>query len=156
MRVLAVDPGSEESAWCYLEDGKPTGAHKAPNADVLEVLSEHDPEQYDVLAVEMIASYGMAVGREVFDTCVWIGRFIQMWESHGGKYRLVYRREVKLHLCESSKANDSNIRAAIIDRYGPGKARAIGRKASPGPLYGISGDQWSALAVALTAAAVAA
>lgn len=27
---------------------------------------------------------------------------------------------------------------------------AIGRKASPGPLYGISRDVWSALAIAVT------
>jgi hypothetical protein len=29
------------------------------------------------------------------------------------------------------------------------KDRAIGKKKSPGPLYGIKGDQWAALAVAL-------
>ena len=45
---------------------------------------------------------------------------------------------------------DANIRQALIDRYGPGKDRAIGRKLSPGPLYGLSGDCWSALAVAVT------
>jgi hypothetical protein len=44
------------------------------------------------LAVEMIASYGMPVGREVFDTCLWIGRFVEAWQAHGGEYRLIYRR----------------------------------------------------------------
>jgi hypothetical protein len=54
---------------------------------------------------------------------------------------------VKLHLCESVRANDSNIRAALIDRFGPGKEKAVGRKATPGPLFGLKGDEWSALAI---------
>ena len=58
---------------------------------------------------------------------------------------------VKSHLCHSAKANDSNIRQALIDRWG-GDQVAIGRKKAPGPLYGFSGDMWAALAVAVTAA----
>ena len=58
------------------------------------------------------------------------------------------RRAVKLALCGDSRAKDANIRQALIDRFG-GSA-AIGRKAAPGPLYGISRDVWSALAIAVT------
>lgn len=32
----------------------------------------------------------------------------------------------------------------------PGKEKAIGKKATPGPLYGVVGDEWAALAVAVT------
>lgn len=105
-----------------------------------------DANLVDALAIEMIASYGMPVGREVFETCVWIGRFIEAW---GGPYTLVYRKDVKLHLCGQPRAKDSNIRQALIDRYG-GKDRAVGKKATPGPLYGVSADVWSALAIAVT------
>ena len=42
-----------------------------------------------------------------------------------------------------------NIRTAILDRFG-GKDSAIGKKANPGVLYGLSGDCWSALAIAIT------
>ena len=35
-------------------------------------------------------------------------------------------------------------------RIANAKAAAIGRKAAPGPLYGISRDVWSALAIAVT------
>jgi hypothetical protein len=90
--------------------------------------------------------------KPLFETCVWIGRFVQEWETLTGAEPLrVFRREVKLHLCGSPRAKDANIRQALIDRYG-GKEAAIGRKASPGPLHGVSGDVWSALAVAVCAA----
>lgn len=156
--ILAIDPGNEESAWCILEGGKLIAAKKQPNAEVLAMLrggatgwSFSAPSR---LAVEMIASYGMPVGREVFETCLWIGRFVEAWERGGrGACQLVYRRDVKLFHCESVRATDANIRASLIDRYGPGKSKAIGTKAAPGPLYGLKGDEWSALAVALKAAA---
>jgi len=95
----------------------------------------------------MIASYGMPVGATIFETCFWIGRFREAWR--GPCVRLT-RNRVKQHICHSARAKDSNIRQALIDRYGPGKERAIGRKAMPGPLYGVKSDLWAALAVGLT------
>jgi len=35
----------------------------------------------------------------------------------------------------------------LIDRYGTTRAAAVGNKKTPGPLYGISGHKWAALAV---------
>ena len=146
--LLALDPGNTESAWLLYDTatGRPTSWAKEPNPCVLTRL---DTIAADERVVEMVASYGMAVGAEIFDTCVWIGRFIERWH---GPYRLIYRPDVKLHLTQSRRAKDANIRQALIDRYGPGKAVAIGLKATPGPLYGLSRDCWSALAVAVTAA----
>ena len=54
-------------------------------------------------------------------------------------------------LCKNNRAKDKNIRQALIDRFGPGKA-AIGTKKAPGPLYGLKSHLWSALAVAVVAA----
>lgn len=149
MKVLAIDPGNEASAWCVLVDGKPFESGKDLNEVVRRKLREWRKEGW-LLAVEMIASYGMPVGREVFDTCVWIGRFVEAW---GADHVLVYRKDVKLFHCSSTRATDANIRAALIDRFGPGKDKAVGTKKAPGPLYGFKGDEWSALAVALKAAA---
>jgi hypothetical protein len=53
-------------------------------------------------------------------------------------------------LCGATKAKDSNIRQAIMDRYGSAREKAIGRKATPGPLYGVSKDIWAAIGVAIT------
>lgn len=151
MRILGVDPGSSDSAWVNL-DGAVLDHGKVPNAVLLANLRLLSVGGC-VLALEMVASYGMAVGKEVFETVRWIGRFQEAWEARGGACVLVYRREVKLYLCETAKANDANIRAALLDRYGPGREVAIGTKSKPGPLYGLKGDEWSAFAVALTAAA---
>ena len=150
MSILAVDPGTDQSAWCLYspEFGISTGT--LPNPEMLLLLrAKAEDIAAPLLAVEMIASYGMPVGREVFETCVWIGRFLEAW---GKPYRLVYRREEKLHICSSPKANDATIRQALIDRFGPGREKAIGTKKAPGPLYGVHGDEWAALAVAITAA----
>lgn len=147
MIVLALDPGTTQTGWCLLSEDGVDGSGVASNADVLRLLS-HCPAA-NVLAIEMIASYGMAVGREVFETCVWIGRFQQAWREPEA-VQLVYRRDVKLHLCGSPRAKDPNIRQALIDLYpatGGGKTPQIGTKASPGPLYGVSSHAWPALAV---------
>ena len=152
MKILAIDPGNSESAWCVLEGGKPVAFGKEANSEVLiRARRGWSPlDSGDLLAVEMIASYGMAVGREVFETCLWIGRYIEAWERRQGKFRLVYRKDVKLFHCETVRATDANIRASLLDRFGPGREKAIGTKRAPGPLYGVKGDEWAALAVALT------
>ena len=58
-----------------------------------------------------------------------------------------------MHLCNSVRAKDSNVRQALLDRFpatGGGKTPQIGTKSKPGPLYGFSKDMWAALGVALT------
>lgn len=145
--ILAIDPGTTESGWALLTSaGKVANSGVLQNADMLQFLQLR-PE-CDTLAVEMIASYGMAVGREVFETCVWIGRFVQAWHAPAA-VRLVYRRDVKLHLCGSAKAKDPNIRQALLDLIGP-----QGTKKVPGPTYGVRSHAWAALAVAVTVAGI--
>lgn len=145
---IAIDPGPVQSAIVWMRpDGTPSSFLKVDNDPVLRLLSPAiQGGSYGHLAIEMIASYGMPVGQEVFETCVWIGRFIEAW---GGPYTLIYRKTVTAFVCGSGKAKDSNVRQALIDRYG-GKEKAIGNKKSPGPLYGVSSDIWAALAVAVT------
>jgi hypothetical protein len=151
-RILtAIDPGPEKSAiLCYNPESRAIEtAEIIINELILNTLPPLSRHGDSILAIEMIASYGMPVGKDVFETCVWIGRFQQAWS---GFTELLYRRDVKLHLCDSPRAKDANIRQALIDRFGPGKDRAIGKKASPGPLYGIKADLWAALGVAVTVA----
>jgi hypothetical protein len=150
MRILAIDPGNENSAFAVYEDGNILRIGGGMNErGLLADILAGEFKDCDILAIEMVASYGMAVGKTVFETCVWIGRFIQAWD---GDYAFIYRKDVKMHLCNSMRAKDANVRQAVMDRYGSDKKKAVGTKKNPGPLYGVSKDMWSALAVAITAA----
>lgn len=153
-RIIAIDPGTTQSAVVVY----------APEALRVEAAFINDNEQIrtylyaadtwaDLLAIEMIASYGMAVGKEVFETCLWIGRFVEAWSMSREPSRLVYRRDVKLHLCGTARAKDPNVRQALLDRWG-GRENAMGKKKAPGPLFGLKTHLWPALAVAVTAAEV--
>jgi Holliday junction resolvasome RuvABC endonuclease subunit len=144
---MGIDPGPSETAWVIWEtNGFRVQLHgKTPNQDLGSYFfALHHP---DLVAIEMIQSFGMAVGAEVFETCVWIGRLMERAAAaHVADVRRVFRLAVKMHLCHNSRAKDGNIRQALIDRLG-----APGTKKNQGPTYGIAGDVWSALAVAITA-----
>lgn len=144
MQIRAIDPGTTQSGWCLFKHGHVIESGVMSNEALLSKLRMSDWNA-ELLAIEMVASYGMPVGREVFETCVWIGRFQQAAEPM--ECRLIYRRDVKLHLCGSPRAKDPHIRQALIDKLGP-----IGTKKAPGPLYGVKSHAWAAVAVAVTAA----
>lgn len=158
MSILAIDPGTEESGWCVFDGGAVAASGVMSNAEMLDYLQRaHFAINGHRLAIEMIASYGMPVGREVFETCVWIGRFTQAWHIPGA-VELVYRKDVKMHLCGTTKAKDPNVRQALIDMFpgtGGGKTPQVGTKGQPGPLFGVSSHAWAALGVAVTAGAKA-
>lgn len=160
MTILAIDPGTTQSGWVLYDT--PSMLHFAGRVLHCGVCKNHDMlyhverATHDQIAIEMIASYGMAVGREVFETCVWIGRFTQAWRDPEA-VQYVYRRDVKLHLCGSPRAKDPNVRQALIDLFpatGGGKVPQVGTKGAPGPLYGVSSHVWPALGVAVTAGAL--
>lgn len=142
MTWLAIDPGTYESGW-VVYDGTVIASGVCPNAEIFNTLREYSG--VDRLAIEMVASYGMPVGKEVFDTVRWIGRFQQAWRDPDGVV-LVYRKDVKLFLCGVTTAKDSNVRRAVMDAVGE-----PGTKSKPGPTYGVKSHAWQALAVAYTA-----
>jgi len=142
--ILAIDPGTEQSGWCYFRNGGVTLSGVMDNPGMLGRLSCQVVA--DVLAIEMITSQGMPVGQTTFETCVWIGRFKQAW-PRPEEVLLIPRHAVKMHVCNHPRAKDSNIRQALIDKLG-----RVGTKADKGPLYGVTSHAWAAVAVAVTAA----
>ena len=147
-RILAIDPGSEQSAWLLWMDAETQGVRDFGIASNDELLTDLRRVTWypDVVVIEKIESYGMAVGREVFDTVHWAGRFTEA--ARPTPVVQLPRRAVKLAICGDTRAKDANIRQALLDRFGGSAAK--GTKAAPGPLYGISRDVWSALAIAVS------
>ena len=134
--ILAIDPGSTRSAIVWWDGDRQESAY-LPNDQVEELLLT--PHRCRCVC-EMIASYGMPVGSEVFETCYWIGRFSLASKISGIQFNRIFRKDVKMFLCGSMKANDSNIRQRLIDLYGDAKT---------GKTEGLTKDRWAAFAVAV-------
>ena len=140
-KILAIDPGTTKSGWLILDNGVPKQFGKDLNHIVKQSIPKIAP---DIVIVEHFQSFGMPVGKEVFETCYFIGemREVTFRDTRAG-WEKVYRKQVVMHHCNSARGKDANIRQAMVDRFG-----LPGTKKNPGVTYGISKDIWSALAIA--------
>ena len=153
--LLSIDPGNVYSGWVTIDTDtyKPLMFGKDTNDDLLDMIYGSTDESFipESTSIEMIASYGMPVGSEVFDTCVWIGRF---WEAIRYRFQfepdLIYRKPVAMYHCQSVKGNDASIKQALVDRFAKGVGNyGKGTKNEPGFFYGFRQDVWSAYAIAV-------
>lgn len=148
--VFAIDPGNIDSAYCIInvDDRAPMEFAKIGNQELADRLAKFGG--YDCV-IERIASYGMAVGRDIFETCEWVGRYSQIAEDNDMRVSYIYRKEEKLHICGDPRAKDANIRRALIDRFAKHDLKnGRGTKSNPDWFYGFKADCWAAYAVGLT------
>lgn len=152
MNILAIDPGTTHSALVIYDtcSARPTAAEMLHNDAAIERIRTCRSVEVQVVVIERVASYGMAVGETVFETVHWAGRFFEAALECGVEAIRLFRRDVKQHLCGHVRAKDANIRQRLIDLYGPERTVAIGTKKAPGPLFGFGADKWAALALART------
>ena len=152
--ILAIDPGNIQSAYVLTyDDLRVNDKGKVENSELLEKIYAAKEIHGDTLhvAIEMVACYGMAVGKEIFDTCVMIGRIVQVLDDLDIPYTYIFRKDEKITLCNSMKAKDANIRQALIDRFAQHDFKnGKGTKANPDTFYGFKADIWAAMAVAVT------
>lgn len=159
--ILAIDPGNIESGYVITGNDLEVWAKgKVNNDELIHIINDCITEELENanadihIAIEKIASYGMPVGVEVFDTCIWIGRLVQELIHLGIKendIKYIFRKDEKMNLCQSMKANDTTIKQALVDRFAPGqKNYGKGTKKEPGWFYGFAKDIWAAYAVAVT------
>ena len=153
LRILSIDPGNIETAFVLMDkDLKPIRKEKIENGTIMEYIYNNEFQGITDIAIEMVACYGMAVGKTVFDTCVWIGRFTEcLNKMYNVEPKYIYRKDEKMNLCHTMKANDSNITQALIDRFAPDTPnKGKGSKKEQGYFYGFAKDIWQAYAVGIT------
>lgn len=153
--IVGIDPGNKESAYVLTDESlRPISFVKMENelmwCHLIDALGQLVAGVPVVFAIEKVASYGMPVGAEVFDTCIWIGMLMERLKHH--PVIPVYRKDEKIKICHSMQANDATIRQALIDRFAPDTPnKGKGTKKEPGWFYGFHADIWQAYAVAVTA-----
>ena len=150
-KVLCIDPGTTHSGVVIFDGLNISLIDKEwENQNLIDWI-KNNPYESKHLAIEGIASYGMAVGATTFETVEWIGRFREAYGFYNSTR--IFRKDVKMFLCNSMRAKDANIRQRVLDIFpanGGGKIPQIGTKSKPGYLYGVTSHSISALAVGLT------
>jgi hypothetical protein len=146
--IIAIDPGPVQSAYAGWDGERITSFHLLENYELLHLLNIKTPGPCENLVVEQIQCFGMPVGESIFETVFWSGRFCETW---GKEFHRLPRRAVKMHLCQSMRAKDSNVIQALVDRFAPlAPNKGKGRKVEPGFFYGFKRDIWQAFALAVT------
>lgn len=159
MTIFAIDPSNILSSYIIWNGKDILGKsdniilnlkkfkHRFPNpiiqTAINDLMCEVGYDGFEVV-IEDLQCFGMPVGKSVFETAKWIGRFQEYCDILGIKNHTVYRTDIKMHHCNSTRAKDSNIRQVLIDRFGK-----QGTKKNPGMTYGLAKDLWSAFAIAV-------
>jgi hypothetical protein len=152
MIILAIDPGTEKSA--YVTVGvtmagrilPPIEADKIGNEGLVAMLPSYI--RYDFMAIERPQCTRHS-GKEVTETILWAGRFVQACATN---FVLYDRAKVGWHILKEKGWNDSKIRTAIINLWYPDLEKKDQERAvREGPLAGVKADIWQALALAMTA-----
>ena len=139
--ILAIDPGPATSAMVGWNGSKIVLAFDYSNDVLLKYLC--NPQLPDCpLVIEWITGFGIPAGASIFDTCRWIGRFQQVYETPHAPVHLLSRQKIKQHL---RAVNDKFVKEALESRFGP-----AGTKKNPGLMYGITGHLRAAFACAVT------
>ena len=138
--IIGLDPGTTHTGYCLIDFSyKVKEAGKAENARVRDMLKQMPVSH---AAIESLACYGMAVGREVFETAYQIGRFQEILESRCVPVALYAKPEYGPAIAGVRKVTDSVIRQSLLLRFGGDK------KGEPLHLLRGDSDRRSAFAVA--------
>lgn len=148
MFFLGIDPGSSESAYALItyDEGECPyqilDSDKVENKELLRMIADDEWGLGKLtVAIEGLQSYGMSVGREVFDTAYMIGRLQQLCDTIGHDWVVHNRPVYAKAICGTNKVSDAILRQALLLKYG-GDAKGQ-------PLHMLKGasDKRSAFAV---------
>lgn len=134
--ILCIDPGNEKSGWATVAPGPALiDCGKDANADVRERVCEG---AFEALILEGIQSYGKPVGRSIFGTAQWLGRYWECAAARELPVVCVFRPEVFRAVTGCMRGGDRILRHVLSLRFGKETARKLGGKGS---------DTWSAFAL---------
>jgi hypothetical protein len=144
MKILAIDPGNVQSAFVRWDTDKDefakfcTQPHLGleDNKSLYEIFPMLSIE-IEQVCCEMVQSYGLGVGRTIFETCVFVGEIKSISRMCGIPFKMYGRPTIKGQV---GGKNDAEIRASLRLRHGEAKK---GEK-----LEGVKKDIWAALALA--------
>ena len=156
MIVLGIDPGPETHGVVLYDVGERRvylAGSRIHSADLPELLA-NDLDRIRAVVIERPAAMGpMGAGKvgHMLDTAWAAGELAAVCRGLGFPVHTMTRREVLrgLGVLSGSGSSDARVRAACIADHGGTQAAAVGRKASPGPLYGVSSHAWQALGLVL-------
>jgi hypothetical protein len=156
MIVLGIDPGPETHGAVVYDTQERCAVWaegRITRAALRDVLA-NDLDRITAVVIERPAAMGpMGAGKvgHMLDTAWAAGELAAMCRGLGYPVRTMTRREVLrgLGVLSGSGSSDARVRAACIADHGASKSAAVGRKANPGPLYGVSSHAWQALGLVL-------
>ena len=138
MIIAGIDPGPHLSGFCVWDTCSQEIIFSVPNMINYNIGRITFGET--VYIIEDVKSFGMAVGESVFSTCKQIGELLYRLDNSIS----VYKRDVQLHFCNTTRAKDTNIKRVLLDRFGE-----KGTKKNPGKTYGLSQHAWDAFALCI-------
>ena len=167
--LLAIDPGTSQSAYVGMKNDYSVVSHaKVANNKLLELITLGG---YDVMVIECMEprlaksksnsnAPNQVIGRETYETCYWIGRFMEAAIRRGMDIHRVYRSEEKSRIIPTKKnklppipppvprSHDSKIRKGLIMRFAQfDKKNGKGKANCRDVFYGFKADEWAAFAV---------
>lgn len=133
MTVLAIDPGPTESAFVLYDGTRILDHGHWSNIALRNRLRQRTFGESYITVIEEIESFGAVIGKHILKTVFWSGRFAEASRP----FELLPRAKVKLHLTGRRNTKDSDIRSALLARFGGFPA-------------GFTSHRYAALAVAVT------
>lgn len=158
MIVLGIDPGPQtHGAVVYDTDARRVlwSSKAITSYNVIEwlILERMKPDAIVIERPAAMGALGVGIVGHMLDTAWQAGALWgQLWQVWKRAPHTMTRREVlrALGVLSGTGSSDARVRAACIaDHETPGGPPAVGRKATPGPLYGVSSHGWQALGLVL-------
>ena len=144
MVLLAIDTGTAKSAYVMVDTNtyKIEESGKVDNEKMMEIVRFG---YYDACVIEMFSSYGMRVGKEVFESVVVVGQIMEAVHYRGIVADRIERQKVKQYVVgKGGNVKDADVIRVLKDRFGD-----KGTKKNPGFFFGTTSDIWQAFALAV-------